>query len=237
MCAFKAARASVNRPDTWGDFDEACAAVESGAYEYAGFVFAGDGLVGIDIDHAFGDDGLLLPEAVEAVRACASYTEVSKSGSGLHIVCEGELPFDGCNNRQGWEIYRDKRYFVMTGSVVMYGDVSPAQEGIDLVLERHFSERDMEGRGGDANNRSTIWKMGWDAPKNGRVPIFPRMDTVASGSRHLSLVSFCGQLHSMGFSYHAMLALASAANETYLLPPLPDAEVAQVAKSVSRYRR
>jgi len=149
MRPFDGGAASVSRPETWGSFEDARRCVEEGIYAWAGFVFADDGYVGIDIDHAFGGDGMPSEEALEAVRACASYSEVSKSGNGIHIVCKGDLPFRGRNNRQGWEIYRDARFFVLTGRRFAYGSVEEAQAGIDLVVGRaHTAGADLPHGGG-----------------------------------------------------------------------------------------
>lgn len=233
MRCFEGKAASVSKPGTWGDFDEARSAVESGIYEYAGFVFDLDGYIGIDIDHAFGEDGLPTDEALAAVRACGSYTELSKSGNGFHIICKGEIPFKGRNNRRGWEIYREARYFVLTGRTVMFAEVAEAQEGIDYVLAEHFTGTVAEGAGG---NRDKIWKPTWSVDAGtGRMSC--SYDPVSRGGRHLALVSYCGYLHSCEAHKSAVLASALAANAAYLTPPLPEDEVRQVAASVTRYRR
>lgn len=227
--------ASVSKPDTWGDFDEAEQAVASGAYPWAGFVFAGDGLVGIDIDHAFGDDGMPSEEAMEAVLACRSYTELSRSGSGFHIVCRGDLPFPGRANGRGWEAYREGRYFLLTGRTVLFGELRDAQDGIDAVLAKHFADAPRPGSGrGRGNPR--IWEPSWEVDAATRT-VGASWPPVGSGSRHLAMVSLCGQLHGCGASKEAMLAWALEANAAYMEPPLPEEEVAQVAESVARYRR
>ncbi|MEC4272932.1 primase C-terminal domain-containing protein [Adlercreutzia sp. R25] len=227
--------ASVSDPASWCDWDDALTAVRSGRREWAGFVFAGDGLVGIDIDGAFGDDGMPTDEAMEAVLACRSYTEVSRSGRGLHIVCRGELPFKGRNNRRGWEAYAEGRYFLITGRAFAFGEIADAQGGIDAVVAAHFSEEPAEPSAGGACGQR-IWEPAWSVdPATGRFSM--EMPPVAPGSRHLSLVSLCGQMHSAGASRPAVLAGAREANAAWMEPPLPDEEVLQICKSVTRYRR
>lgn len=229
--------ASVTRSADWGSFADASSLVESGFCEYLGFVFAEDGYVGIDIDHAFCDDGTLSTEATEIIRACKSYTEVSKSGSGIHIVCRGDIPFKGRNNRSGWEIYKGGRWFVLTGRALGGWSVAYAQEGIDLALERHFSDYlNTSERGGDAN-RERIWRPVWPEIVGNRIPVEPVYPTVSSGARHISLVSFCGQMWHSGVSAKQLYASAQAVNQKYLQPPLEDKEVQQIASSVTRYRR
>lgn len=234
MRPFDGGAASVSRPETWGSWEDATACVKGGVYEFLGFVFANDGYVGIDIDHAFGPDGLLSDEALEAIGACASYTEVSKSGNGIHIVCRGSLPFRGRNNREGWEIYREARYFVLTGHTVLYAEVADAQEGIDLVLRRHFADSQRDGSG---PRGPRILEPTWVVPDGGRVPLDPTFPTVSSGSRHISLVSYCGQMWSAGASEASLMEMAARANERWMDPPLDGAEVDQIVRSVTRYRR
>jgi putative DNA primase/helicase len=85
-----------------------------------GFVFAPeDHLVGIDLDHVL-TDGTLLPWAAELLADCPTYTEVSISGTGLHLYARGELPPD-CRHKRGMdsgsavEAYDRGRFFTVTG--------------------------------------------------------------------------------------------------------------------------
>lgn len=233
MKCFAEGAASVSEPATWGDFDEARACVEAGIHEFAGFVFDHDGYVGIDIDHAFGPDGMPSDDALAAVMACRSYTEVSKSGEGLHIIVRGELPFRGRNNRRGWEVYREGRYFVLTGRTVLFDAIADAQEALGAVLAAHFADVPAEGPG---ERGERIWEPSWTLDEaTGRMRVeYPR---VGAGGRHLAMVSYCGQVHGAGAHRDAVLAAALAANGAYLDPPLPEDEVRQVAASVTRYRR
>lgn len=234
MQCFNKKAASVSKPATWGDFDEARDAIEKGVYEFAGFVFDDDGYVGIDIDHAFDDDGMLSDEAIQAVNACESYTELSKSGRGLHIIVKGYLPFKGKNNRQGWEIYKQSRYFLLTGRTFLYKEIIDAQDAINLILKTHF--QDLEKESEDDFSRDKIWEPNWSIDENTGL-ISVSYDQVSSGSRHLSLVSYCGQIHSTGAHKATVLECAKVANETYLSPPLPLKEVRQIVDSVTKYRR
>lgn len=237
MKAFEPGAASVSKPDTWGDFEDARERVEGGVYEHAGFVFAADGYVGIDIDRAFGEDGLPLPEALEAVAACASYTEVSRGGDGLHIVCRASLPFPGRNNGAGWEIYADRRYFVLTGQVLSgFESIADAQAGVDMVLARHFADA-VPVEGTQDTRRRKIWEPHWEPPHDGLVMVEPHRDEVARGGRHMAMVSLLGQLRSHLAHPETALEAALAANARYMRPPLPEDEVRSITASVWRYRR
>ena len=98
MCAYENQAASAVTPETWSPFEVALEAVQDGRYDYCGFVFADNGIVGIDIDCGFDEDGFLSSVATDIIGQCKSYTEKSKSGRGFHILLRGDLPFKGKNN-------------------------------------------------------------------------------------------------------------------------------------------
>lgn len=230
--------ANVNKPHTWGRFSEAMESVEEGRYDYLGFVFADDGYVGVDIDVGFDEMGFPTEEALDFIKRCNSYTEISKRGHGFHIICKADLPFSGANDRHGWEVYKTARHFVLTGNVLDgFEDIADGSDAIARLLEERFSD-DIEVEQEDAGPRIAkrcIWKPKWDVPSNGRIPLNPTYEKVASGARHLSLVSFCGQWINAGESGKRLLLLTKDANERYMVPPLPDEEVEQIVKSCAKY--
>lgn len=81
--------ASSTAPATWTSHAEA---VRSPYGTGLGYVLAdGDDVVVIDLDHCL-DGGRLAPWAAEILAACPpTYTEVSPSGTGLHIWGRGRL--------------------------------------------------------------------------------------------------------------------------------------------------
>jgi putative DNA primase/helicase len=101
---------------TWGTFEEALQAYENGDYAGLGFVFSSaDPYTGIDLDDCVDADGEIAGWALEIVRYFDSYTELSATGSGLHIIVRGNVP----NRRKGEvEVYSSKRFFTVTGHVV-----------------------------------------------------------------------------------------------------------------------
>ena len=92
--------AKAGQPDTWADLATATAAVNAGHYEGVGFEFNGGGIVGVDFDHCI-QGGKLDAWAAAWVERFNSYTEVSPSGTGLHILCRGKLPGEAVKKPRG----------------------------------------------------------------------------------------------------------------------------------------
>ena len=87
--------ASSTNPATWSSFEDAVSAVMNGWYDYIGFVFADNGIVGIDIDEGFTPEGYVSPLAIDVVNKCCSYTEQSRSKRGFHIFVKGLIGLHG----------------------------------------------------------------------------------------------------------------------------------------------
>lgn len=83
-----------------------------------------DPYTGIDLDGCFDETGVLAGWAQDLVTRFDSYTELSPSGHGLHIIIRGKLP--GRGRRKGSiEMYSEGRYFTVTGGLL---------EGAPLVI-------------------------------------------------------------------------------------------------------
>jgi putative DNA primase/helicase len=104
---------------TWSTFEEALEAYERGEYAGLGFVFSsGDPYTGIDLDNCVDENGKIADWTLEIARYLDSYTELSATGSGLHIIVRGDVP----NRRKGdLEVYSSKRFFTVTGHLVEVG--------------------------------------------------------------------------------------------------------------------
>jgi len=108
--------ASTNDPHTWSDFAAALAVYEDGKADGIGVVMrAGSGVVGIDLDRCIAPDGTVEPNALRITEMINSYTELSPSGTGLHVFALAELPVA---RRSGpVELYGTSQYLTVTGSV------------------------------------------------------------------------------------------------------------------------
>jgi putative DNA primase/helicase len=112
-------RASSTDHMSWSTFKEALEAYEDGEYAGLGFVFSSaDPFTGIDLDNCVDESGEIALWALEIVRYFDSYTELSATGSGLHIIVRGDVP----NRRKSEvEVYSSKRFFTVTGHAVEVG--------------------------------------------------------------------------------------------------------------------
>lgn len=110
-------KASSTNPTTWATLPEAEAARDRYTFTGLGFVFTEErGIVGVDIDHCRAEDGTLNDTACAILEKHPSYTEISPSGTGLHIFYHGVMPGKGNkNSATGVEMYATGRYFTMTG--------------------------------------------------------------------------------------------------------------------------
>ena len=114
--------AKSNEPETWEEFFKA--EYYRKRYKYQGLVFALDkGVIFIDLDHAIDKESgeIILPEAKRLLELLPdTYAERSVSGTGIHILCRGNLPDDALkrNDAKGIEIYDTKRFICMTGDLI-----------------------------------------------------------------------------------------------------------------------
>ena len=235
MKAFENEAASSTNSSTWSDFSTALNAVENGHYDYCGFVFNDNGIVGIDIDTGYDEDGLMSQLAADILGHCESYTEKSKSGRGFHILLRGTLPFKGKNNLAGVEIYKAARYFIMTGDTLLYRNIVENQEAIDYVVEKYFPEQ-RDGKR-QAAYGSRIYSPVWETPKNNRIKLRPVYPRIPAGSRNICLTSLAGMLHNLGYSKQQIYDELVYANTVACDPSLDRNELRTICNSVTRYKR
>jgi len=108
-------RASSTDPKTWSGYSEAVSACKERGYGGVGFVFTpGDDYCGVDLDGCLDPDtGDMEGWAREIIDELDSYTEVSPSGTGVHILVRATLP-EGRNRKGRFEAYDRGRYFTVT---------------------------------------------------------------------------------------------------------------------------
>ena len=112
--------AKSNDPTTWDDFDHALSKVKE--YGAAGLAFfIQPPYILIDLDHCFEDiqrfkGGDHDNEVADFIDRTQSYTELSVSGEGIHIIAKGDYP--GPKRRHNnVEMYPEERFVALTGNV------------------------------------------------------------------------------------------------------------------------
>ena len=118
------------------------------------FCFTESGpFVGFDLDDVTQEDGFT-DEALDLVVRLNSYTEVSSSGTGLHVITEGEHLDDhktrGDLSEAGHlEVYDEIRYFVLTGDVFNNLEtVESRPTAVRVVQEEYLPEANSNGSTG-----------------------------------------------------------------------------------------
>jgi hypothetical protein len=137
--------AKTTSPDTWGSFEEACAACETHPELCGiGYVFTdNDPYVGIDLDGVVDrKTGVLNELANDFVSNIESYTELSPSGTGLHIIVEGQLPESG-SRRGPVEMYQRGRYFTVTGNSICHSHgIAANQQSLCDLHKKYINPTD-----------------------------------------------------------------------------------------------
>nr|WP_256301573.1 hypothetical protein [Haloarchaeobius salinus] len=133
--------ASATDEETWRSFETAVEYSSTGA-DGIGFVFTDeDPFVGVDLDDCRDPEtGVPSEDAQEIVVTLESFTEVSPSGTGFHVIIEGEIPGD--RSRKGSvEMYETARFFTMTGDRVEAtpGTVQERQTALAEVYEEYLA--------------------------------------------------------------------------------------------------
>ena len=154
-----------NDPKSLATFDEAAAQIGKTAHVKVkgyddlqactiagvGIAFSGTGVAGIDLDNvADKNRQVMTREAKEIVTLIDSYTEVSPSGTGLHIIFLGELPPDikklakpkkdifGTEKAE-YQLF-DSGYMTISGDVIGDYQIGDRTEQVAEVYERYFRE-------------------------------------------------------------------------------------------------
>ena len=121
------------------DYETALFALENSDFGGIGFCFfSEDNLTFIDLDNCIEDNGEISELATEIIGMFPdTYTEVSQSERGLHIIAIGTVP--RAVKRQGIEIYSEGRYMAFTGNAWNTSEPCEHQAEINELFKR-FSE-------------------------------------------------------------------------------------------------
>lgn len=119
--------AKSNDPMTWTHFHNVRNA------EFLSFFFNWD-YTGMDFDHVIHDGKIDDWVLNDFIKPIGSYTEISVSGTGIHIIVRGQKPRGLGSKLQlkdghAIEIYDSGRFFLLTGNVYMdYREIKPLDQ-------------------------------------------------------------------------------------------------------------
>lgn len=108
-----------SKPQTFGTFEEAKRAYQTGKYTGVGVLLTNNGIIGVDIDN-YPEIFKQKPEIKAWVQLAIQhghYCERSPSKTGLRLFIKGELPGAG-RKHEGLEIYQTARFLTVTGRIV-----------------------------------------------------------------------------------------------------------------------
>lgn len=109
-------RASSVNPETWSSFNDAFAEYEKGEFDGIGFVFTkNDPFTFVDFDRCLNEEW-----ALKIIKELDSFTELSPSGNGYHVIVEAKKPVGmSCKSKKvhnsKLEVYDRGRYATFTG--------------------------------------------------------------------------------------------------------------------------
>jgi len=167
--------ASVSDPDTWSSFDNVLNNLSNG-YSGIGFVFTdSDPYTFIDLDDTEGDN-VALDRQLKIYKEFDSWSEISPSGKGLHIIIKGSIPQG--RRRSYIEIYSSSRYAAFTGQVYNNKPIVDRQHILTQLYEQM-------GSGGIATN---VYR-GSNKEKQTDEQIIEQASNAANGDKFKNLYS------------------------------------------------
>ena len=122
--------ASVDDPSTWGTFEQAVATGKP-----VGFVLTkNDPYCIIDLDDKLSNPASDIEKERFSliVNQFQTYTEISTSGRGAHLIVKGSIPRG--INRSHVEMYSEGRYMICTGRLIKALPIEERQDLLDLMF-------------------------------------------------------------------------------------------------------
>lgn len=137
--------ASTNKQETWTTFEDVKQAFLGKDYSGLGLVIDGSDFCGIDLDDCRDPDtGELSNLAKEVLERVQGYAEVSPSCTGIKIFTISNLAQS--HSKTGVELYKNGRYFAVTGHVLdSHTDLPLIRQDLDWLVEREFGQPSSRG--------------------------------------------------------------------------------------------
>jgi putative DNA primase/helicase len=197
------ARASVKIPKSWGSLEDALTALQSGNFSGIGFMLTPP-LSFIDLDHSYDrtTGSITDPQAQAIVRVLNSYTEVSPSGTGLHILAFGQLPSRGIHT--AIEMYGQERFTTITTDHLAGTPftIERRQDALDSLYQRFappVAERKYQNTRGGVGSGNTLTELPPEAARDPLLQQLLRGDTTGfASSSNADFVLILKLLHWTG---------------------------------------
>ena len=125
--------ANVSDPSSWSKHDMVRKNV------HKGFVLTKDDpFTCVDLDHCVEAHGRVRSQTTKILMYLQSYTELSPSGTGLHVWVRGKMP--AAIKRKEFEIYSQDRYMTVTFNPIFNCLVADKQKQLDAIWEKYGKE-------------------------------------------------------------------------------------------------
>lgn len=200
-------RASSTDPATWASHQAALDEWQANPYRYQGIgtvMSKQYRTIFIDIDHCILSDGTLDNRAEDILSAfmddygnLTTFCEFSQSGTGLHLIVNGEIPRSFNNRKLNVEMYDDGRFAAMTGNAFARCEPSESPDGIRYVFERYKTASSTSDRTSrpvidPATRRSDDWIIRQASGREGtKFPALFKGDWSSYSSRSEADIALC----------------------------------------------
>jgi putative DNA primase/helicase len=150
--------ADITEPANWSTFDEALRALiednKTKRLQGLGYAFNHD-YTFIDLDGCVNSSGVIESWAQEVIDQVNSFTELSQSGGGVHIIVKYKMR-GVCNKTNHVEMYDHKRYAALTGQVLS-GRTKIEERDVNWLEEKLLQLKADAKR--DTSNSAKDWQL------------------------------------------------------------------------------
>lgn len=125
---------------TWDSFQNAVLCVSKRKAKGIGYEFDGRKIYGVDLDHVIDEQGQISAPAQKIIDTLSSYTEISPSGTGVHIfVFAPNCTLSHHRKKEGFiEIYHQARYFTVTGNALEHADIADRSAELQQIHDEYL---------------------------------------------------------------------------------------------------
>lgn len=208
-----------NLEKNWTTFEDALRVQKECGFTGIGFVFKFP-YVGIDLDDCIENDGRMNDLAKEFTDKIDTFTEYSRSGTGLHLYCKVtepikafKTPKEDSPSESPIEIYGEGRFFVVTGNELDIGQykITEQTENIKNIISKYRPVLPTA----DTNSVNPIQAQFFEGERNNRM------------------TSEIGRMFNF-WDKETVRSMAHILNKSMCNPPLADKDINTIVESISK---